>query len=357
MDIKQNVYLAHFQLRNVLSCVSRSLAFYPGRRAIHQINPVSGKCNGALDLKDVPAIQISTLSARHGALIVGGFMGDYYVKSIDSIQEQKPGYHEGQLKGHASGITNHVQIYQGRTSGSPAASFASNDTGFRTVDIPTDRIISETHFEFPINCSTLSPDRRLRVLVGDHSDVLICNSETNKVLQRLQSHKDFGFACDWSENGWSVATGFQDMMIKIWDARRWTDSNGNAAPLSTIRANMAGARSLRFSPLGSGKPVLIAAEEADFLNMIDAETYSSRQVVDIFGEIGGIDFVNAGRDLMVLCGDQARGGLLRFERTRDVTVDLYGSGSDEVVENCYWKRTSYAQQRHQLAWPADVDGF
>ncbi|KAJ2898808.1 WD domain-containing protein [Zalerion maritima] len=355
MDIKHNVHLAHFQLRNDLSCVSRSLAFYPSVRSVQQINPVSGKSTVALDLKDVPNIQISTLSAKNGALVVGGFNGDYYVKSLDSIQEKEPGHHEGQLTVNTSGITNHVQLWRDRRSDAPLASFASNDLGFRTLDIATDKLVSQTVYDFPINCSAISPDRRLRVMVGDHNDVVICNSETNEVLQKLRSHRDFGFACDWSENGWSVATGFQDMMVKIWDARKWTGSNGDAAPVTTIKTNMSGARSLRFSPLGSGKPTLIAAEEADYLNIIDAETYGRRQVLDLFGEIGGVDFANDGRDLMVLCSDPHRGGLMRLERTRDTLSEFYDSDAERGVEKR--NRTIYSRRRVRAACPVDLDLF
>jgi hypothetical protein len=77
---------------------------------------------------------------------------------------------------------------------------------------------------------------------------------------------------------------------------------------------MAGVRSLKFSPAGSGQPVLVAAEDADFINIIDAQTYDSKQTIDIFGNIGGIAFTNEGRDLNVFCCDPARGSLMQFER-------------------------------------------
>lgn len=360
MHIKRNIHLAHFQLRNVLSCVSRCLAFYPVLRGVYQINPLSGRARPALNLKEANHIHISTLSAKYGTLAVGGFSGDYYIKSLDSIHDQESGYFEGQLTTHSSGITNHVQIYQDRRSGSPYASFASNDMGFRTLDIASQKIVSESMFDFPINCTAISPDKRLRVMVGDDNNVLIVNSENNKVLQRLQSHRDFGFACDWSEDGWTVATGFQDMMVKIWDARRWTDSGGNAKAVTTIRAKMAGARSLRFSPLGSGKPVLVAAEEADFINILDTETFLSRQTVDIFGEIGGIDFTNDGRDLMVLCCDQNRGGLLRLERTKPAINDLYDldTGHNDLHRGIVnWNRTRYIRRQYFASCPVDVNSF
>lgn len=216
-----------------------------------------------------------------------------------------------------SGITNHVQLHLSRTSSKPRAAFASNDNGFRVLDIETEKFVSETCFDKPINCSAISPDGRLRVMVGDHTQVLITRAEADgrpEILKELSGHGDFGFACAWADDGWTVATGFQDKAVKIWDARRWTDSSGTAIPVCTVRSEIAGVRSLRFSPLGSGKRVLVAAEEADFVNIYDAQMFQSKQTFDFFGEIGGVSFVNDGQDLHVLCCDRTRGGLFSLER-------------------------------------------
>lgn len=154
-------------------------------------------------------------------------------------------------------------------------------------------------------------------MVGDQKEVLITKAEADgkpEILKMLGGHGDFGFACDWADDGWTVATGFQDKSVKIWDARRWTDGRGRAQPVCTLGSEIAGVRSLRFSPLGSGKRVLVAAEEADFVNIYDARTFQSKQTFDFFGEIGGVSFANEGQDLHILCCDRARGGLFQLER-------------------------------------------
>ncbi|KAI3527545.1 WD domain-containing protein [Colletotrichum filicis] len=311
MDIRQNVHLAHFQLRNILACAGRSHAFYPGQRAVHRINPVSGESEVAMDLNDMIGVQISTLDANCGILIAGTFNGEYCMRNIYS-QDKK--YTEGQITSHVSGITNHLQIHASRNSSSPLAAFASNDQGFRVMDVATEKFVLDTQYGCPINCSALSADRRLRVMVGDNYNVLIANADTGEILQELGGHRDFGFACDWSDNGWTVATGFQDMSVKLWDARMWTNSDGTSKPLTTIRSEMAGVRSLRFSPTGNGPQVLVAAEEADYVNIIDIQSLAHKQTFDIFGEIGGVEFTNDGQDLNILCMDRTRGGLVQLER-------------------------------------------
>lgn len=267
-------------------------------------------------------VQISTLTAAHDVLVAGGFCGEYCLMNLKADKSTK--HSEGLVTDNTNNITNHVQIHLSRNSALPLATFASNDNGLRILDCNTNKFIAEREYDHAINCTAISPDQRLRVLVGDTCEVMICNAETGEILQRLDGHRDFGFACDWADDGWTVATGNQDMQVKIWDARKWTTSQGIACPVATIAAEMAGVRKLKFSPIGSGKRVLVAAEPADFISIIDAETFSSKQTLSFFGEIGGVDFTNDGQDLFVANCDYMRGGLMEFERCNLASEGLYG---------------------------------
>lgn len=320
MDIRHGINLAHFQLRNVLATTSRTRAFYPGHGVVHQFNPVSTQGRIVMELGDSPGHQVSTMTAGHGVLVAGIFNGEYVLRHIDSNEPRATACHEGVITPGHGGITNHVQVHLSRRSCSPQAAFATNDKIFRVLDIATETWLSNEKYDVPLNCTAISPDKRLRVVVGDDNKVLIVAAESTlaggrpEILQALSGHRDHAFACDWSDDGWSVATGSQDMSVKIWDARRWTDSSGTGLPVCTLRAEMAGVRNLKFSPAGSGKRVLVAAEEADFVNIIDAQTYRSRQTIDLFGELAGVSFSDDGQGLMVLCCDRTRGGLVQLER-------------------------------------------
>lgn len=339
MDVRPDASLAHFQLRSVLACPSRTLAFYPSPNGINRLNLRSKKTDLVVNTREFPATGgvISTLDANCGVLMGGTFNGDYCLKSLDA--EDKSPFSEGQIS--PDGITNHLRIHTSRRNAKPVASIASNDRGLRVMDIETETFVSRTMYPFCLNCSASSPDRRLQVVVGDDPSVLITNADTGEILQELTGHGDYGFACDWSDDGWTVATGFQDKAIKIWDARKWCNSSGVSTALCTIRAEMAGVRGLRFSPRGSGKPILVAAEEADYINLIDAQTFSSKQTIDVFSEIGGIDFTNDGQDLNVLCCDPHRGGVLQLERC--------GRGPDVSLENAWLRRTT------RYPWLVDRD--
>jgi len=374
MDMRRNIKLSHFQLRNVLASTSRTRAFYPSDdETVHQFNPVSGKGQPIMQLSGAPSSQVSTLAAGHGTLVAGCFNGEYIIRHIDSGEPERTACHYGVITSDvSSGITNHAQIYTPRMSSSPVAAFASNDHSFRVLDIATEKWLSKEVYGFPLNCTAVSPDGRLRVMVGDHLNVFITTAESTRpggkpeVLQSLSGHRDFGFACDWADDGWTVATGFQDKAIKIWDARRWTDSSGRALPVCTLRAEMAGVRNLRFSPIGSGKRVLVAAEEADFINIIDAQSFRSKQTVDVFSEIGGVSFANDGQDLMVLCCDRFRGGLMQLERCgveKDGGEMMWSSDeedSDSSMDEAYssrWlrgKRADRADRSETNDWPRSL---
>jgi WD40 repeat protein len=323
MDFDQPAQLSHFQLRNLISCFSRDHIYYSSRSHIRHYTPgVPEASSIVMDLSNPVVqpshpfsgglVQISTMTVAHDILVAGGFSGEYGMVNLRAPKDTK--HTEGILTQNYNGITNHVQVYTPHNSNSPLAAFASNDMFVRILDINTNKFVTEYAYPKAINCTALSPDKRLRVLVGDSRNVMICNSETGEVLQELEGHRDYGFSCDWADDGWTVATGAQDMQVKIWDARKWTMSSGIACPIATIAAEMAGVRKLKFSPIGSGKRVLVAAEPADFINVIDAQTFSSKQTLSFFGEIGGFDFTNDGQDLIVANCESMRGGIMEFER-------------------------------------------
>src|SRR5689334_15518352 len=95
--IRQDVYLAHFQLRSVLACPSMSQVYYPRGNGVNRINLASGQTEFALHNNHITGLGalISTLDANHGALFAGTFNGEYYLKSLES--DDKKDYSEGTI--------------------------------------------------------------------------------------------------------------------------------------------------------------------------------------------------------------------------------------------------------------------
>ncbi|KAI9053503.1 hypothetical protein LZ554_002458 [Drepanopeziza brunnea f. sp. 'monogermtubi'] len=371
MDFNHDVNLSHFQLRNLIACASRDHIFYAGRGQVMHWNPRSSSAEPdvAMDLRNPtvqPAnfisgapngIQISSLAIGHDILVAGGFAGEYALVNLRSQKDTK--HTEGLVTDSSQSITNFIQVHSARRSHGPLAAFCPNDNSMRILDISTNKFIADHRYEHAINCTAISPDQRLRVVVGDTKQVMICNAETGEILQSLDGHRDFGFSCDWADDGWTVATGNQDMQVKIWDARKWTNSQGLGQPIATIAADTACVRKLKFSPLGSGKRVLLAAEPADIISVIDGGSFSSKQTLTFFGEIGGVDFTNDGQDIFVANCDDMRGGLLQYERCGLASHGRYGleeaydlkrkSRNRRRGEGHDWKGTDEEVVRHHKA--------
>lgn len=332
MDMKRSPDFSHFQLRHNLSATSKNAIFYANRpprpdcvsvwdawksqnKTIVCFNPETGTEECAMDVKkrynkDDPKIsKIHTLTAGNGVLVAGSFEGIFAMKSLSADFESAP--ITGAIARGGDVSTNHIHTHLDRQSGLPRVVFDSNDRSVRILDCTTSSWVACHKYPYQVNCSITSPDGRLRLLNGDDCEPIVANAETGETLAKLQGHNDFGFACDWAPDGITMATGHQDGLVKVWDARKLDQS------IQTIAMEQAGCRSLQFSPLGSGKRVLVLAEPADFVHIVDAQTFESKQTIDFFGEISGISMPPDGSRLYIANADAKYGGLMEFERSLD----------------------------------------
>lgn len=332
MDMSRRPDYAHFQLRHNLSATSKNAIFYTYRpprpdissawdawrlshKTIACLNPETGTESCALDVdkrfsKEDPKItKIHTLTAGNGVLVAGSYEGLYAMKSLSADFESAPVL--GEIAAGVDVSTNHIQTYLDRQSGLPRVAFDSNDRTVRILDCTTSHWVACHKYPYQVNCSAISPDGRLRLLNGDGCEPILANAETGETLAKLPGHDDFGFACDWAADGVTMATGHQDGIVKVWDARKLNQS------IQTIAMEQAGCRSLQFSPLGSGKRVLVLAEPADFVHIVDAQTFESKQTIDFFGEISGISMPPDGSKLYIANADSKYGGLMEFDRSHD----------------------------------------
>lgn len=310
MYTKYKATMAHFQLRNLMAVTASNTVQYVHRNKVYSVTPFYDMHTCIVDLSEsissnpvAEPLKISTMKAKHGVTVVGGFSGEYaYKGEVHDYQKV-----EGRITKHLNGITNHIDIVKHRTSRNPQAVIASNDECIRILDCETNKFVGTHRFARAINCTDTSPDGRLRVIVGDAADSWVVDSETGRPVQCLSGHRDYGFACAWSPDMLHIATSNQDKTVNIWDARMWRI-------LQTIDSDVAGYRSLRFSPVGGGPRTLLMCEPADRIVIVNAQTYETRQVHDFFGEIGGADFTPDGGRIWVSNMDSRFGGLMEYDR-------------------------------------------
>ncbi|KAG8527168.1 uncharacterized protein KY384_008598 [Bacidia gigantensis] len=270
---------------------------------------------------------ISTLTADCGVLVVGTVPGMYGLRSL-SLAYNAPSS-TGQIvppSAQALEVTensiNHVYTTFKRSSSSSfndnsvpgsdvLAIFSANDCTLRTLDCGTNTFLGGSGyqtFDSAINCACSSPDARLRLTVSDANSPVITSTDTGEILHSLPGHNDHGFACAWAPDHVTLATAHQDGLVQIFDAR-YLDKAVHRIP-----AEQSCVRTLQFSPLGGGRPILVAAEPADFVHVIDAKTFDRKQSIEFFGDVSGASMSADGQSLFIGCSDKGFGGLLEFER-------------------------------------------
>ncbi|WVO20833.1 uncharacterized protein IAS62_002133 [Cryptococcus decagattii] len=206
------------------------------------------------------------------------------------------------------------------------------------------RAICSTQFDVAANHSSLSPDLRYLVSVGDSTDVnlfeVINEGRDLRKIAVYNAATDAGFSSSWSKDGRKFAVASQDGQVTVWDHRssrplaifqtsptsthsspsfmrdisashsggnttypgsRHSSGSGNWERWeSTTRSEMIlrdpvtgiprtgsstsgkeAARVVKFSPEGSSRDLLVFTEEESNIHIIDARTLTTHVVVPV----------------------------------------------------------------------------
>ncbi|KAL0306183.1 UNVERIFIED_CONTAM: putative WD repeat-containing protein C2A9.03 [Sesamum radiatum] len=342
--------ILHFQLRNLVWATSKHDVYLMSHFSVmhwssltctkSEVLNVSGhvapceKHPGSL-LEGFTQTQVSTLAVKDKLLVAGGFQGELICKYLD-----RPGVsYCTRMTYDDNAITNAVEIY---TSGSGAVHFvaSNNDSGVRDFDMEKFQQSNHLRFPWPVNHTSLSPDGKLLIIVGDDPEGILVDSRSGKVCELsiaplarhmssvmlqlsnaefqptclqaityLHGHLDYSFASAWRPDGITFATGNQDKTCRIWDIRNLSKS------VTALKGNLGAIRSIRYTSDGR---FMAMAEPADFVHVFDVESgYEKEQEIDFFGEISGISFSPDTESLFVGVWDRTYGSLLEFGRRRN----------------------------------------
>ncbi|CAN1346705.1 Uncharacterized WD repeat-containing protein C2A9.03 [Linum perenne] len=258
------------------------------------------KHSGSL-LEGFTQTQISTLAVKDNFLVAGGFQGELTCKRLD-----KQGVSFCTRTTHDdNAITNSIEIYDG-LSGGVHFMAANNDCGLREYDMEKFQLLNHFRFPWPVNHTSISPDRRLVAVVGDNLDGLLVDSQNGKTVSKMAGHLDYSFASAWHPNGLVFATGNQDKTCRVWDMRNLS------SPTATLKGNLGAVRSIRFSSDGE---YMVVAEPADFVHVYSTKlNYQRRQEVDFFGEISGVALSPDDESLYIGIWDRTYASLLQYNR-------------------------------------------
>lgn len=313
--------ILHFQLRNLVWAASKHDVYLMSHYSVihwsaltsekFEVMNMAGhvkpseKHPGSL-LEGFSQTQVSTLAVKDKLLVAGGFQGELICKYIDreGISYCCRTTHD------ENAITNAVEIYDS-DSGSVHFLASNNDCGVRDFDMEKFQLCKHFRFQWPVNHTSLRPDGKVLVVVGDNPEGLLVDAQTGKTVHGLYGHKDYSFASAWHPDGYVFATGNQDKTCRLWDVRNLSKS------FAVFRGNIGAIRSIRFTSDGR---FMAVAEPADFVHIFDvASGYTKRQELDFFGEISGMSFSPDTEALFVGIWDRTYGSLLQYSRSRNYT--------------------------------------
>ncbi|KAF7149189.1 hypothetical protein RHSIM_Rhsim03G0014900 [Rhododendron simsii] len=295
---KHDVYfLSHFSVIHwsALTCNKTEVLNVSGHVAPCEKHP------GSL-MEGFTKAKVSTLAVKDRLLVAGGFQGELICKNLD-----RPGVCFCTRTTDINALTNVVEIYNSQ-SGAVHVTVANNDCGVRDFDMEKLQLSKHFSFPWPVNHTSLSPDGKLRIIVGDNPEGMLVDSGTGKMVASLVGHLDFSSASAWHPDGLTFATGNQDKTCRIWDARNLSKS------VAALRGNLGSIQPIRYSSDGR---FMAMAEAADFVHVFDVKSgYDKEQEIDFFGEISGMSFSPDTESLFIGVCKPTYGGLLGVWDTR-----------------------------------------
>ncbi|KAK3414597.1 hypothetical protein EUGRSUZ_H00461 [Eucalyptus grandis] len=280
--------ILHFQLRNLVWATSKHDVYLMSNYSVmhwssltfnlKEILNFSGhvkpteKHAGTL-LEGFMQTQISTLAVKDNFLVAGGFQGEIFCKRLD----RKGVSFCTRTTYDDNAITNAVEIYDSLSRGGMHFMAANNDCSTREYDLERFQVVNHLRHPWPVNHTSISPDRTLTVVVGDHFDGLLVDTQNGKSVANLTGHRDYSFASAWHPDGRVFATGNQDKTCRVWDIRNLK------SPIASLKGNLGAIRSIKFSSDGQ---FMVMAEPADFVHVYSTKAdYNKSQEIDFFGEI------------------------------------------------------------------------
>ncbi|KAK9265821.1 hypothetical protein L1049_001788 [Liquidambar formosana] len=308
--------ILHFQLRNLVWATSKHDVYLMSNYSVMHWSSLSSNLSEVLNftghvaptekhagslLEGFTQTQISTLAVKDNFLVAGGFQGELTCKRLDKNGVSfctRTTYDE-------NAITNAVEIYD-RPSGGIHFMASNNDCGIREYDMERFQLLNHFRFPWPVNHTSVSPDRKLVTIVGDHLDGLLVDSRNGKTVSPVVGHLDYSFASAWHPDGRVFATGNQDKTCRVWDIRNLS------SPTAILKGNLGAVRSIRFSSDGQ---FMVVAEPADFVHVYSTKgDYKRRQEIDFFGEISGVSLSPDDESLYIGIWDRTYASLLQYNK-------------------------------------------
>lgn len=291
-----NPSIDHFQLRHLLWNPSNNTSYVVSNSTLFAFNKRTRQSKRVLACNPQ---QLACCHVDRGLAATGSFDSEVKVTKLENGFDADP-ILALKVSNEPNSITNHLVIVAEESR----IVVANNDFHVTELDLIGNSTVSKRKWIAPVNHVSVSPLGTLLCLTGDNCEVSLMDRRAGSVSSSLSGHLDFSFCSSWlSEN--VVCTGSQDGTCRVWDLRNVSNS------VACIGSLLGAVRSAKFSPDGR---YLAISEPADFVHIYDVQSgFRECQILDFFGNIGGIAFSLDSSKLSVSLADTMFGCLIDFQ--------------------------------------------
>ena len=292
-----NPTIDHFQLRHLLWNSSNVTSYLVSNSALYEFNKTSRISRRIIACNPQ---QLASCHVDHGLAVTGSF--DSEVKVASLLDPPGTSLYCTKVSTDPNSITNHVVV-----ADRSRIVVANNDSHVSELTLDdAGRLVSKHRWTTAVNHVSVSPNGHLLCLSGDQCTIGLMDRRTGEIALNLEGHLDFSFCSSW-RNDYTLATSGQDGVCRVWDIRR----NDSTATVACIGSLLGAVRSCKFSPDGQ---YLAISEPADFVHIYDVTSgFKEVQLLDFFGNIGGVSFSPDGTKLSVALADTMFGCLIDFQ--------------------------------------------
>ncbi|WUR02963.1 WD40 repeat domain-containing protein [Vairimorpha necatrix] len=261
----EGVVTQHWQLKDMLKIHNGNLIF-PQSNKVYSYDP---KTRTKLLLSEDLSFPPASLCVEEDFLAIGGGKGQLYVKNL--INNETKYYFL------SDNINNHISIHDKKIYAS------NNDRKLRILSVENDSV-QTIDFISQINHTSVSPDGKYLIMVGDSNDVFLYVIENSnyRFLKKLKTINDSGFSVAWNNFSNKFAVASQDGFVSVWDLR--SDEKSYILRSKQQGTHKGAVRNVFFS-IKKSLDLIFFTEQSSYLSIFDARSFEKRQLVNLGDDV------------------------------------------------------------------------
>ncbi|KAI8646240.1 WD40-repeat-containing domain protein [Parasitella parasitica] len=292
----QKVTIHHWQLRDLLLTDDdhhKNQLIIPTGQDIFRYNYKTGQKSYLL--KDI-GYPPTCMASGYGYWAAGGQRGDLTLKDTSSD------YQVSITTSPGCTINNGLSFSY--LNGEIRLLVSNNDASIRVFTVPDLELIDTLDFRTAVNHTSVSPDGKKMITVGDDNRVQLFNITSSghyELATTMAVSRDANFSVAWNHSSEKFAVSSQDGSVHVWDIR----SRNPLARFAGLHPSITkgAARCVKFTQTGA-VDLLAFTEHVSHIHIVDARTFDGQQTLRV-GPVGhdtpitGLTFSNDSQKMFV----------------------------------------------------------